>query len=189
MSKLRIPEPGFLVASFLYRHDLLSADQLMDLWAKRYPKSGHHFTHPHFPMKSYYSKEMGPEDKLSRFFFVCDKLFPREELVEAKIWATHLEQELCYGPQKRSLNLDIGLLVQENLSLGTGKNYVHRTYLRQGVFSDLTLFYQNESYQTLSWTYPDYAHPEVIDFFNRVRKDLRAKLKAHLLASNSTSIL
>ncbi|OPX20432.1 MAG: hypothetical protein BZ151_03750 [Desulfobacca sp. 4484_104] len=54
--------------------------------------------------------------------------------------------------------------------LATGKNYVHRLYLDQGIYGDLTLVYQQGRFQPLPWTYPDYANPPLLDLLHLVRK-------------------
>jgi hypothetical protein len=71
------------------------------------------------------------------------------------------------------VNLDPGLLTEENFILATGKNYSHRVYLRDGVFADLTLVYRKGEYLPLPWTYPDYASPAIREFLAQVREELR----------------
>ena len=54
--------------------------------------------------------------------------------------------------------------------------FTHRLYLGQGVCGDLTLLYQDDSFQPLPWTYPDYAHAEIRTFFAWLRKILHLKM-------------
>ncbi len=179
MSLLKIPTPGFLAGSFLFCDDKFEISELKNIWTTKFGPSIF-FKHSYFPMKDYYSKEMGDADKLNRFFAISLGLISREKLVPAKLWSTDLE---CVHSVDgaRILNLDMGLLTLENFSLATGKNFCHRIYLGEGVFSDLTYIYEAKSFKTVSWSYPDYAHAEIVDFFNNGRQILSQKIKRNLL--------
>ncbi len=121
------------------------------------------------PLLNYYSKEMG--DSLKRQIFLFPKIESRELLVSKKSWAHNLEQStLASG--KRTVNIDIGYLSLEQMVLATGKPYSHRIYLGEGVYADLNYIFENKTYKKLSWTYPDYADQEKIDWFNLMRKKL-----------------
>ena len=175
MSDLHEPLPVLFFASFLYHQNKHNLDELKKLWSDRFGASLV-FHHPYFPMKSYYSKEMGEENKLSRFFIVAETLQNRNQLVEHKIWAD--AQERLFGPANaRSVNIDPGYISLENVILSTGKNYSHRVFLERGVYAELTLIFKQPSFCATSWCYPDYAHPEVIDFFNWTRQFLLVKVK------------
>ena len=58
----------------------------------------------------------------------------------------------------------------------------HRIYLGDGIFGDLTLVFQAGSWQTLAWTFPDYASAAMLAVFSdirrRYRRDLREKASA-----------
>ncbi|MFW6216734.1 MAG: DUF4416 family protein, partial [Desulfohalobiaceae bacterium] len=77
----------------------------------------------------------------------------------------------------RLFNLDPGYLTLEQLVLATGKNFTHRIYLDQGVFADLTLVYSKAGWQTLPWTYPDYAGRLLQDILNQLRQRYKQKLR------------
>lgn len=130
------------------------------------------------PSFDYYQKEMGEDITLKRKIFFSNKLIERDEIVLVKKWATKFELEHSKnGPTKlaRTINIDPGLLTLENMLLSTGKPFSHRIYLGEGVYADLNYIYRNGSYQTLDWTYPDYAHEEKIQLFNKIRKFLSTK--------------
>ncbi|ATH08069.1 hypothetical protein BIY24_08930 [Halobacteriovorax marinus] len=170
MSNLTGPTPGLIIASVLFRHDIHSEEDILKTLELKFgPYVTFH--HSYFPMREYYSKEMGESELLSRVFIAFYKPVQRDDLVEAKVWADQFEKGFLYAG-KREINLDMGLLTLENLVLATGKNYSHRPYLGQGVFADLTLIMKNGQFQTTPWTYPDYSHPEVIDFFTWARQFL-----------------
>ena len=61
--------------------------------------------------------------------------------------------------------------------LATGKNFSHRIYLRRGIYADLTLIYRQGRFESLPWTYPDYADVQLQDFLFMVRKKYALDLK------------
>ena len=80
-----------------------------------------------------------------------------------------LERRLSLGG-RRLVNLDPGYLARERLVLATGKNYTHRLYVGQGLYEEVTLIYQKGAWQSLPWTYPDYAGPDLLNFLDQARK-------------------
>lgn len=174
MSELVAPSEGLVFCSVLYRSDFVSLDQLKNEWDQSWGPS-EVFTHYYFPMKRYYSKEMGPMELLQRAFFFGSKPTPRENLIDSKLWAVN--QELKFRKVgNRAVNWDTGMISLENVQLATSKNYIHRIYLGRGVFSELTLTFEGRSYRKLAWTYPDYQDPEIVEEFNRRRKFLQKSL-------------
>ncbi len=124
-----------------------------------------------FDRSDYYEREMGAP-LFRRFLLAADDV-AREDLVEAKLVAESIEAEFSVDG-KRNVNIDPGLLTDENVVLATGKNYSHRIYLRDGVFADLTLVFEKGEYQPLPWTYPDIASPEIRTFLTMLRTLCRA---------------
>lgn len=133
------------------------------------------FNHPFFPMKNYYSKEMGDEDSLKRLILYYLNPVEIETVVQLKLWAMEEESKFSID-KKRVHNLDIGFMTLENMQLLTSKPYAHRVYLSQNIYSDLTYIFEDNSYQNLPWTYPDYANTEFRNFFNYVRSIYKVKL-------------
>lgn len=176
MSDLSLPSSGLFFGSALFNKEAINASELKMTWEDKFGKSLE-FQHPFFPMKDYYSKQMGESHLLSRVIFMSLTPRKREDLTDYKIWADELEKKTTAFHTFRALNLDLGLLTLENVSLATGKNFSHRTYLGRGVFCDLNLQFENKSFKPLPWTYPDYAHPDFIRFFNWVRGFLLRKNK------------
>lgn len=172
MSDLSPASLGLFFGSALFNSEHISFLEIKKNWCDRFGPAVE-FHHDFFPMKEYYSKQMGPENKLSRV--ILTGLIPsrREELVAHKRWADEWEKSLIKAPGLRILNLDIGLLTLENLTLATGKNFSHRLYLGEGVYGDLNLQFENKTFRPLPWAYPDYAHPDFIQFFNWVRGFLK----------------
>jgi len=125
-----------------------------------------------FDRTDYYAKEMGAP-LFRRFLLAADEV-GREDLVQAKLAAESIEAEFSVDG-KRNVNIDPGLLTDENVVLATGKNYSHRIYLRDGVFADLTLVFEKGEYRSLPWTYPDFASPEIRTFLTMLRTLCRAE--------------
>jgi hypothetical protein len=73
--------------------------------------------------------------------------------------------------------LDPGLLTAERLVLATGKESGHRIYLGQGIWGDLTLIYRHGSWQTLDWTFPDYADRPLQSWLTELRSYYKQRLK------------
>ncbi|SDB53844.1 protein of unknown function [Desulfonatronum thiosulfatophilum] len=126
-----------------------------------------------FSETTYYEAEFGTP--LQRRLLAFEQLVPQERLREIKLWSHDLEQKYLRGGQ-RLFNLDPGLLTQERFVLATGKNFTHRIYLGDGVFADLTLIYQAGRWQTLPWTFRDYAAPVLQHQLTQLRLKYRAKL-------------
>ena len=127
-----------------------------------------------FDRTKYYAREMGWP--LHRRFISFEKLVPPDNLPEIKLKTIGVEgQYLRDG--KRLINIDPGYISPERLILATGKNYVHRVYLSEGIYADLTLIFHRGSFRPLEWTYPDYAEDETISLFNEIRKKYMEQLR------------
>jgi hypothetical protein len=160
--------PGLLFASVLYRADLHTQETLMGVWQAAFGESDH--LAPEFnPLTEYYAREMG--SPLGRFLCLTQGLHPREHLLRAKLQALEWERGWATD-QRRSVNVDVGLLSAENFILATTKNYSHRIFLSDDIFAELTFQYQQGDFQALPWTYPDYRDPEKLAFLRAGRQRL-----------------
>ncbi|MFL5784402.1 MAG: DUF4416 family protein [Bacteriovoracaceae bacterium] len=170
MLKTQPSRPGLLFGSFLYRKDLHSEENLIKLWCDKYGTG--EILRPTFnPLISYYQKEMGPD--LERFLIISHRTFPRSELLSSKLYSLKWENQFARD-EKRTVNIDIGLLSAENFLLATTKNYSHRIFIGEDVFADLTFEFRQGQWQTLPWTYPDYQDPEKMAFLSKARDRLLA---------------
>jgi hypothetical protein len=127
-----------------------------------------------FDRTRYYEKEMGWP--LHRRFLSFKNLIRPEGIVDIKLQTNELEKRYLQEG-KRRVNIDPGYIALERLVLATGKNYTHRMYLSKGIYADLTLVFHQGSFQTLAWTYRDYADPVVIGYFNNVREHYKNQLR------------
>jgi hypothetical protein len=157
-----------LLVSAIYRDEARFGEMLERMEARLGPVERIGGPFP-FDKTEYYEREMGAP--LYRRFAVMERLVARDFLPDAKLVAEELEREFS-GKGMRAVNLDPGLLTEENFILSTGKNYSHRVYLRDGVFADLTLVYSGGEYRALPWTYPDLATPAIRAFLAEARAAL-----------------
>ncbi len=169
MSRRGVPPPAKLVASLIYR-DEARFSEACRLFAERLG-SVERVSDPFpFDFTEYYAREMGAP--LARRFVVAAEPIARDALARVKEAAEGIENALAVEG-RRTVNVDPGLLTEENFVLATGKNYSHRVYIRDGVFADLTLVYERGGYRALPWTYPDYASDAVRGFLADVRRAYR----------------
>jgi len=126
-----------------------------------------------FDKTRYYEREMGPE--LRRRFYAFSRLIAPEELVALKHRAQAVEAAFRVGG-KRRVNIDPGYLSLAKLVLATTKDNVHRIYLGDGVYAEVTLYFRKGHFHPWPWTYPDYASPEYRAIFARIRELYRAQL-------------
>ncbi len=135
-----------------------------------------------FDYTDYYQAEMGRG--LGRRFLSMEELIRPETLPDIKLAANNLENEAS-KEGRRSVNIDPGYLSAAHLILATGKGYTHRPYLRDGIYADLTLIYQEKKFLSLPWTYPDYADAGQLTMFGVIRARYLLQLKM-LKASEKT---
>ncbi len=130
-----------------------------------------------FNHTKYYEKEMGPG--LLKRFLAFENLVASDCLADVKNYTISLEKELIgqqIYPEFRPLNLDPGLLQLGKFLLATTKDQAHRIYLRDGIYAEVTLRYQDGAFEPWPWTYADYREPGYHDFLLQAR----AFFKGHL---------
>lgn len=173
MSLPRPPHPAKLVIGILLKDKALVhpvAEALVGLFGSMDTVS----PWLDFNFTDYYASEMGAP--LFRRLFSFQKLIAQQDLPEIKV-RTNLLERSFEDDRKRRVNIDPGYLLLERFVLATGKNFAHRIYLDKGIYADLTLIYRGGDFQTLPWTYPDYAHTDVKDYLKQVRMRFGVDLK------------
>jgi len=182
MSTPTAPNPALLIMSIIFSPD--TPDELGP--SASYLQALHELQHSFGPLAGegpiarftqtdYYDREMGTG--LLRQFVCFAHLVNREQLALIKLATNALEKDLSGDDGRRRVNLDPGLLSVENLVLATGKNFTHRIYLRDGIFAEVTLLFQGGRFQTLPWTYWDYAAPDVVNLLAAWRQELLRRLR------------
>lgn len=113
---------------------------------------------------------------LEKQLLAFSSLIGQEEIVESKIESNQWEDEFLQLDDwdvERPINLDPGYITEAKLVLATTKDRDHRVFLRDGVFAEVTLFYQGNRWQGSRWTYPDYRREDFHAFFDQCRNYLR----------------
>lgn len=164
-----------LFSSLLFS-DTTLADKAIAALGEIYGRTWYRSDPIPFTYTSYYGDEMG--SPLYRTLIAFSTLVSRDSLPEVKNKSNEIEDALK-DREKRTVNIDPGILSMENICLATTKPYSHRIYLSKGIWAEITLMYRKDSYQALPWTYPDYASPDLIKIFNELRGLYKEKLRCH----------
>ncbi len=128
-----------------------------------------------FDCTEYYTDEMG-QNLIRRIVSISGIIDP-SEIVQIKLKTNLLEEEITNHIRNnnsgRAVNLDAGYLTLGQIVLATTKSYSHRIYLREGIWAEVTLYYNKGKYVPWPWTYPDYASGQYDDFFIQMREKLK----------------
>lgn len=181
MSRPRVADPAKLVVGLLV-NDRSLLDGLVPELVNTFGTIEAASRWLKFEYTQYYTPEMGAP--LWRRLLVFRRLCVQDELAFLKLRTNELEEKNAFQG-KRSVNIDPGLLVRERFVLATGKNFSHRIYLSGGIYADLTLIYRRGGFQTLPWTYPDYADQPILEFLTVIRKKYVQELKTITLRNDS----
>ena len=127
-----------------------------------------------FDYTAYYESELG--SPLYRRLLTFETLIEQQELAAIKLATNRLEQAY-FRNRRRRVNIDPGYLLYERFVLASGKNFAHRIYIGHCIYADLTLSYRQGAFETLPWTYPDYADQPIRSFLERARKKYAVDLK------------
>ena len=173
MGKPKVPKPAKLVMSLISSEDELLMRTMEDLKSFLGEVDLLSDLLP-FDFTRYYDEEIG--SPLFRRFIAFKELVPREALADIKMRTNGVEERYSRDGC-RKVNIDPGVLSEENLVLATTKCCAHRPYLRDGIYADLTLIFRNRSFNPLEWTYPDYRQGEVIELMNGLRRSYLMQLK------------
>jgi hypothetical protein len=177
MAEPHPPDPALLVVAAFSRHDAAL------FWASKRLQAAYgplERTSPPFDFHqtAYYEATMGPQ--LHKQFFAFQTLIEPELLPTIKLATNALENELAASGQfaePRPLNLDPGLILLGKFVLATTKDQQHRLYLRDGIFAEVTLRYQDKAFEPWPWTYADYHEEAVRAFLKECREDYRRRLR------------
>lgn len=116
---------------------------------------------------SYYDEELGGEAK--RRILSFERLVDPEIQADIKTFTNSVEAEFSIDGN-RKVNLDPGFLSHGRLLLATTKKTGFRIPLKDGIYTELTLFYARGAWQKLPWTYRDYQSERVQAFLTTVRR-------------------
>jgi hypothetical protein len=130
-----------------------------------------------FNQTAYYEPSMGPG--LRKQFLVFHDLVSADCLPEVKLRTNAIEEELAHANkyvEARPLNLDPGALTLGKFLLATTKDQAHRIYLRDGIYAEVTLRFQDGAFEPWPWTYADYRLSSVRTFLKEARDIYRQQL-------------
>ena len=127
-----------------------------------------------FSFTDYYDSEMG--GRPVRYLLLFRNLIDPSALADIKTLTNELEKQFSLEGNRR-INLDPGTLSLANLVLATCKDRSHRIALKDGIYGETTLIYQDHDFQRLPWTYADYSSGEVRSILRSFRARYRELLK------------
>ena len=122
-----------------------------------------------FTWTAFYARELGTAPL--RAFVSYEPWVDREFLVDAKLATNALEADLSRDGLRR-VNLDPGYLTLGQLFLASTKDQRWRVYVRDGIFVEPTLYFQDGAFHPFPWTYRDYQSPEYRGYMARARSKL-----------------
>lgn len=123
---------------------------------------------------THYNDELGTPLYKRLIFFnaVIDPSF----IIEAKILTNEFENNFSHE-SKREINLDPGYMTLAKVVLASTKNYSHRVYLGKGIYGELALFFKDNAFKSVFYTYNDYRSEPVLRIFMNVRSLLKNTFK------------
>lgn len=122
-----------------------------------------------FTWTRFYAAEVG--ESPWRTFVSYEDWIEREFLVDAKLATNRMEEDLS-REDLRPVNLDPGYLTLGQLFLASTKDQRWRVYVRDGIFVEPTLYFQDGQFHSFPWTYRDYQSQEYRDYMARARSKL-----------------
>ena len=173
MGQVRARQKVKLITGFIFKDEVVF-NQAQGILKRRFGEVDFQSQTLPFIHTDYYEKEFGKG--LKRVFVSFKKLIPHENLPQIKILTNKIEHKLSKGGC-RLINIDPGYLDSAKLILASTKDFRHRIYLNKGIYADLTLFYQNKTFQSWEWTFLDYRTAEYIAIFNQIREIYAQQIK------------
>ena len=126
---------------------------------------------------NYYDEELGGEG--IRVILSFKDTVDASRQAEIKTYTNALEAQ--YSKEGlRKINLDPGFMNHGRLMLATTKPTGFRIPLKDGIYTELTLFYARGGWQIFPWTYRDYRSERVQSFLSRIRKNYLNERKKSL---------
>lgn len=184
MSQPKSSKPAKLIIGFFLRNKDLS-EAIVESLVNRYDHMDIISEWISFDETTYYEPEMG--QPLYRRIIAFKNLIHQSQLAQIKLETNKIESQFTENG-KRKVNIDPGYLLLERLVLATGKNFSHRIYIGKGIYADLTLIYRQGRFESLPWTFPDYAGAQIQQFLQRVRAkyavDLKKDSRIHGIENN-----
>jgi len=170
MGARREPFPVLPVCAIFSRHSAAldwARAQLDAAWGPILARSAEF----DFDQTSFYERWMG--SGLRKQLLTFARPADPGDLPSWKIQSDSLEAEyakLGRHAEPRPLNIDPGYLTLGKFVLASTKDHIHRIYLRDGIYAEVTLFFKHGRWEPWTWTYPDYRLPAVHEFLTAGRQ-------------------
>jgi hypothetical protein len=129
-----------------------------------------------FEQTHYYDREMGTP--IQRIFLVFPGLRSATELAAIKIETNRMERQVAaeYLQVPRPVNLDPGYLDQAKIVLASTKDFSHRLLVAEGIYAEVTMYYQGGEWRSWPWTFPDFRAGTYNNFLSELRRSYRQQL-------------
>lgn len=170
------PLPARLVMGFLAK-DASLVERIRPRLERIYGEESEVLAAFPFRFTNYYQDELG--NSPVRAFVAYKRLIERETIPDIKLQTNAIELEFageCRTGALRPVNLDPGYITLGQFFLATTKDQRQRVYLRDGIYVEPTLYFQDGHFHAFPWTYRDYQSAEYISFLESVRKSLKREL-------------
>ena len=122
-----------------------------------------------FNYTKFYEKEFGKN--LKKIYLAFEKEFDIEKLPKIKLQCYDFEKRYLKN-DKRFYNIDPGYITKNSFVLASFKERAHRIYLKDNVYADLQLVYENKHWKSFNWTFPDVKEKIIQEFLKQIRKSL-----------------
>jgi len=123
-----------------------------------------------FNFTGYYEKEFGKD--LRKRFLSFKRSFDLEKLPDAKLFCSEIEKIYSKGG-KRLVNIDPGYITNNSVVLASFKERAHRIYLREGVYADLEMVFENNEWHAFRWTFPDIQEIKIKEFLKKAKEKIK----------------
>ena len=168
MGKIYEFEREKLIVGVIY-HDQRILEEAMALLVERFGETDGMCEEFSFSeeFSNYYDEEIGGEG-LRRIYSFKNTVDPTLQ-AEIKEFTNDIEAKFSVNGD-RKINLDPGFINHGRLMLATTKAAGFRIPLKNGIYTELTLFYARGGWHKFPWSYRDYQSERVQSFLTEVRK-------------------
>ena len=169
-------EPEKLIIGIIY-HDKTVFDEIMKILVGEFGPIDAVSEEFSFSKEfsNYYDEEIGGEGL--RLIYSFENLVDASRQAEIKERTNEIEKMFSENGN-RKINIDPGFINHGRLMLATTKNAGFRIPLKNGIYTELTLFFARGEWHKFPWTYRDYQSERVQKFLTEVRSNYLAERRA-----------
>ena len=160
------PDPVKLFIGILYSDEQL-LKRAKDVLQSKYGGIDYESEPFEFTITDYYVPEMG--SPIHRIFVSHEPLIQPRDITKIKIETNAIEDELAVSG-KRKVNLDPGYMDTCKAVLASAKYNGPKVYLNQGIYADLSLYYEKGTFHAYPWSFPDFKTGQYTRPFLQIRE-------------------